>query len=47
MKKEICQNCGQKVNQEIWLKHQIKQLKKDGLPSLAKLLSITTILNKK
>ncbi len=43
-KKEICYECGQKVDRQIWLKHTQKKLKKQGLPSLAKLLKI---VNKK
>lgn len=41
--KEICINCGQKIDKEIWKKHVIKQLKKDGLPSLAKLIKMIDI----
>ena len=40
-KQEICYHCGQKVNKEIWLKHTKKKLKQNGLPSLAKLLTLT------
>lgn len=44
MKPEKCPECGHTINQEDWLKHQKKRLRKIGLPSLAKLLSL---LNKK
>ena len=37
-KSETCSMCGQKVNPEIYKKHLIKNLKKQGLPNLAKVM---------
>lgn len=37
-KSETCYTCGQKIDPVIYKKHLIKELKKQGLPSLAKLL---------
>ena len=39
-KKEICFECGQEVDQKVWLKHTQKKLKRMGLPALAKCLKI-------
>lgn len=45
MKKEICVTCGQKVDKQIWKKHVMKQLKKDGLHSMAKLINMIDIVD--
>lgn len=39
-KKDTCPTCGQRIDEEAYYKHLIKNLKRDGLPSLAKLLKI-------
>lgn len=45
IKKEICATCGQKVDKQIWKKHVIKQLKKDGLHSMAKLIGMINVVD--
>jgi len=45
MKKEICITCGQKVDKQIWKKHVMKQLKNDGLPSMAKLIGMINVVD--
>jgi hypothetical protein len=39
-KKEYCPHCGQEVNEEVYRKNAIKNCKKWGVPSLAKLLKM-------
>ncbi len=38
--KEVCYECGQIIDHQIWLKHTQKKLIKQGLPNLAKVLSM-------
>lgn len=45
MKKEICITCGQKVDKQIWKKHVMKQLKKNGLPQMAKLIGMINVVD--
>ena len=42
VKGRICEGCGQKINDEILLKHMIKNLKKCRIPYSTKALNIAT-----
>ena len=43
MKKEKCVYCGQVVDRSLWLKNAKRNARKQGLPSLAKLLGFLEV----
>jgi len=36
--KEVCENCGQTIDKEVFLNHLVARLKLNGLPNFAMLL---------